>query len=180
MTEDAAFYQDMAKNGEPLVSVIIPVHNVSCYLPQCLESVIHQTYQNLEIIIIEDGSTDDSKAICDRYAYYDNRIRVIHTENNGLASARNLGVDNAKGTFFSFIDSDDWMELRTIHTLVKIAMQTTADIVCAKICSEYVGRTVHSKGKANQVQVFHGEEILPAYIKGLFREVIWNKLYRAD
>ena len=72
------------------------------------------------------------------------------------------------------------MELHTIHTLVKIAMQTTADIVCAKICSEYVGRTVHSKGKANQVQVFHGEEILPAYIKGLFREVIWNKLYRAD
>ena len=180
MTEGTAVCKYKAKEGDPLVSIIIPVYNVSHYLPQCLESVIHQTYQNIEIIIVDDGSTDDSKDICDQYANNDNRIRVIHTDNKGLASARNLGVDNAAGTYLSFIDSDDWMELHTIHTLVKAAEQMTADIVCAKRCLEYVGKTVHSQGDRERVQVFHGEEIISAYVSGVFRDVVWNKLYRAD
>ena len=170
----------MTRNGEPLVSIIIPVYNVSCYLSQCLESVVHQTYQNIEIIIIEDGSTDNSKAICNHYAHNDNRIRVVSTENKGLATARNIGVDHATGTYLSFIDSDDWMELHTIYTLVKTAVQMKADIVCAKSCLEYVGQTVHSEGEGNPVQAFYGKEILPAYASGLFREVVWNKIYRSD
>ena len=97
MTEGTAVCKYKAKEGDPLVSIIIPVYNVSHYLPQCLESVIHQTYQNIEIIIVDDGSTDGSKAICDQYAYNANRVRVIHTENKGIASAMNPSEDRADG-----------------------------------------------------------------------------------
>lgn len=179
MTENTAVCQNTTKQEEPLVSIIIPVYNVSCYLSQCLESVIHQTYQNIEIIIIEDGSTDNSKDICNQYAHIDKRIRVISTENKGLASARNLGVSIAKGTFLSFIDSDDWIERHTIHKLVITAIQMDADIVCANICSEYVEKTVHLQRYESQVRVFRGKKILSAYAQGLFWEVAWNKLYRS-
>lgn len=85
----------------PLVSVIIPIYNVASYLPQCLDSVLQQTYHNLEIILIDDGSTDGGSQICDEYAGRDNRIVVFHTENRGLAAARNLGVEIAKGACIS-------------------------------------------------------------------------------
>ena len=129
MTEGTAVCKYKAKEGDPLVSIIIPVYNVSHYLPQCLESVIHQTYQNIEIIIVDDGSTDDSKDICDQYANNDNRIRVIHTDNNGLASARNLGVDNAAGTYLSFIDSDDWLTDDASQIIYDVCLNEAPEIV---------------------------------------------------
>lgn len=91
----------------PLVSVIVPVYNVENYLRRCLDSIVCQTYKNLEIILIDDGSTDESGKICDEYAKKDERIKVIHKENEGLSSARNTGVDNAKGKYVTFVDSDD-------------------------------------------------------------------------
>ena len=124
--------------NELLVSVIIPVYNVSRYLPQCFESVISQTYRNLEIIVIDDGSTDDSGSICDQYAEKDDRIHVIHTDNRGLASARNLGLENVSGKYILFIDSDDWIEPQTIETFIGAALKTEADIVIARYCSEYM------------------------------------------
>lgn len=130
--------------NEQLVSVIIPVYNVGRYLPQCFDSVTSQTYRNLEIIVIDDGSTDDSGSICDQYAEKDDRIRVIHTDNRGLASARNLGLENVSGEYISFIDSDDWIEPQTIEMFIRTALETEADIVNAKYCSEYVVRTIHS------------------------------------
>ena len=105
---------DRYTTNERLVSVIIPVYNVSRYLPQCFDSVTSQTYRNLEIIVIDDGSTDDSGIICDQYAEKDDRIHVIHTDNRGLASARNLGLENVSGEYISFIDSDDWIEPHAI------------------------------------------------------------------
>lgn len=162
----------------PLVSIIIPVYNVSCYLHACITSVISQTYQNIEIVIIDDGSTDGSGVICDRFAEKDARIRVTHSTNRGLASARNLGLKKAGGMFISFIDSDDWMELHTIETLVKAAMETDADLVTAGICSEYVGKTIHRGKRIEHTQMFRGKEILDAFSKGMFSHVAWNKLYR--
>ena len=129
---------------EPLVSVIIPVYNVSRYLPKCLDSVISQTWRNLEIIVIDDGSTDGSGSICDQYAKRDDRIKVIHSPNRGLSSARNLGLDNLRGQFISFIDSDDWIEPDAVETLVKAALLTGSYIVTAGFCHEYVGKTVHT------------------------------------
>ena len=90
-----------------MISVIIPVYNVESYLKRCVDSVRQQTYIDLEIILVDDGSTDDSGKLCDNLAAEDNRIRVIHKENGGASSARNTGIDNAKGEYIGFVDSDD-------------------------------------------------------------------------
>ncbi|MDR3314701.1 MAG: glycosyltransferase, partial [Oscillospiraceae bacterium] len=91
-----------------LISVIVPVYNVEPYLPKCLDSIVSQTYANLEIILVDDGSTDASGSICDAYAAKDERVRVIHQANGGVAAARNAGLDAAVGEYIQFVDSDDW------------------------------------------------------------------------
>ena len=115
---------------ELLISIIVPVYNVSKYLPQCLDSVIHQTYQNLDIIVVDDGSTDGSGPICDFYEGKDPRIRVFRSDHRGVSAARNIGIGNAKGAYITFIDSDDWVEPDTIEAYVTTAVQTEADITC--------------------------------------------------
>ena len=102
-----------------LISVIVPVYNVEKYLPQCLNSIINQTYENLEIIFINDGSTDNSGNICDEYAKRNSRIKAIHKENGGASSARNIGLDICKGDNIGFVDSDDWIELDMYESLYK-------------------------------------------------------------
>lgn len=108
--------------AKELISVIIPVYGVEKYLSKCLDSVIKQTYTNLEIILVDDGSTDSSGQICDKYSENDNRIRVIHKENGGLSDARNCGLKNAYGKYVTFVDSDDYLELdyvEYLHSLIK-------------------------------------------------------------
>ena len=166
--------------GRPLVSVVIPVYNVSRYLPQCLESVLAQTYQNIEVLIIDDGSTDGSGSICDRFAERDSRIRAIHTDNRGLSAARNLGLENMSGTFVFFIDSDDWIEPNTVETLVKAALRTKADVVTMKACMEFVGKTSNLRAGKKRSRVYRGGDILAAYAVGLLGNAAWNKLYRAE
>ena len=107
---------------EPLISVIIPVYNVEEYLDRCLESATLQTYKNIEIILIDDGSTDNSGKMCDEWAEKDRRIRVIHQKNGGLSNARNKGIEEAKGEFISFIDSDDWIEANMLTDFISISM----------------------------------------------------------
>lgn len=97
-------------NQSPRISVIVPVYNVEQYLPRCVESILAQTYENLEILLVEDGTKDNSGAICDAYARQDARVKAIHKENGGLSSARNAGIDAATGDYLSFVDSDDWIE----------------------------------------------------------------------
>ena len=168
---------DSAISKTPLVSIVIPVFNVSRYLSQCLESVINQTYQNIEIIMIDDGSTDGSGRICDEFARHDPRIQVLHTKNHGLSSARNLALENVRASYLSFIDSDDWMEPHTIETFMKTALQTGADIVKANFSREYMGQTIHNKKMEEKERLFRSQEILPAFAAGLFNDVVWNKLY---
>lgn len=103
-----------------MVSVIVPVYNVEAYLRQCLDSLIGQSYQALEIILVNDGSTDRSGAICDEYARIDSRVRVIHVENGGQSRARNIALDQARGEYISYVDSDDWLEPETYAELVSI------------------------------------------------------------
>jgi len=112
-----------------LVSIIIPVYNSEQYLHQCIESIINQSYKNIEVILIDDGSTDNSGRICDKYAQNDKRVRVIHTKNNGPASARNGGIKHLKGEFLFFIDSDDFIENNAISLLMENYNQTNADII---------------------------------------------------
>lgn len=115
-------------NTNSLISIIVPVYNVEPYLRQCLDSIVNQTYSNLEIILIDDGSSDGSPQICDVYASKDNRIVVIHKENGGQSEARNRGLDICKGEFISFIDSDDWVERDYIEILYNELTLHNSDI----------------------------------------------------
>ena len=112
-----------------LISIIVPVYNSEEYLRLCIESVINQSYKNIEIILINDGSTDNSGEICNTYANNDNRIRVIHTKNNGPATARNIGIENSKGSLTFFIDADDYIENNALELLVKNYNQHKAEII---------------------------------------------------
>lgn len=128
-----------------LISVIIPVFNVAQYLPQCLDSVLKQTYKRLEIIVIDDGSTDSSNQICDEYKKKDCRIKTIHQKNGGVPVARNAGLDVATGNFITFIDSDDWVDSNWIETQLDAILQHNADVaVCAFDC---VYKNARTQGK---------------------------------
>ena len=122
------------------VSVIIPVYNVEKYLDRCVESVLDQTYKDLEIILVDDGTKDNSGIICDKYANKDSRIIVIHKENGGLSSARNVGIEIATGSAFFFLDSDDYLAIGCIEKMVSIMEENNADIsiVQMKYIPEYV------------------------------------------
>ena len=121
---------------EPKISVIIPVYNVEPYIRQCLDSVVNQTYKNLEIIIIDDGSPDSCGEICDEYAKKDNRIRIIHKENGGLSAARNDGLKYVTGKWISFVDPDDWCELDMYEKAIVKAKENDADIVIFSLYRE--------------------------------------------
>ena len=114
---------------EDLISVIVPIYNVEKYINRCIDSIIEQTYTNLEIILVDDGSTDNSGSICDEYAKKDNRIKVIHKENGGVSSARNVGLDTAIGQYITFVDSDDYIEKKYCEILLKTLKKQKADCV---------------------------------------------------
>lgn len=116
----------------PLISVIIPVYNVEKYLPKCIESVINQTYKNLEIILIDDGSTDNSGKICEEYAIVDKRIKVIHQKNTGVAEARINGFNHSAGELITFIDSDDYVEAEYLADLVAVYKKYNVDLICSQ------------------------------------------------
>jgi len=111
-----------------LITIIVPIYNVSDYLERCLKSIIKQTYKNLEIILVDDGSTDGSSLICDEYALKDNRIKVIHKKNGGLSDARNKGIDIANGEYIMFVDSDDYIALDLTKFLYNSLVKNKADI----------------------------------------------------
>lgn len=114
--------------GEPLVSVIVPVYNVKRYLEECVSSLVAQTYRNIEILLVDDGSTDGSGALCDRLARTDSRIRVLHKPNGGLSDARNRGLREASGEWISFVDSDDWVSPIFIEALLRAALDSGCEI----------------------------------------------------
>lgn len=111
------------------VSIVVPVYNVEQYLERCLDSIRSQSYEKLEIILVDDGSTDNSSGICDRYAEIDNRIKVIHKTNGGLSDARNVGLENATGDYVYFCDSDDYIEKELIHDCIEAISGKDCDIV---------------------------------------------------
>lgn len=111
-------------NQPELISIIVPVYKVEKYLDKCVESIVEQTYKNLEIILVDDGSPDNCSAMCDEWAQKDSRIKVIHKENGGLSSARNAGLDACTGDYIGFVDSDDWIEPDMYEYLLNIGMKT--------------------------------------------------------
>ena len=113
----------------PSISIVVPIYNTSPYLAKCLDSILEQTLSDMEIILVDDGSTDDSGSICDQYAKKDSRVRVVHKSNGGLVSSRKTGIQIATGQYIGFVDSDDWIEAEMYETLYSLAQQYDADIV---------------------------------------------------
>ncbi|WP_202922078.1 glycosyltransferase family 2 protein, partial [Campylobacter sp. MIT 19-121] len=134
--ENADFqYKKLAKlqtKEKPLISIIVPIYNVEKYLRECLDSIVNQTYTNLEIILVNDGSTDNCGRICDEYATKDKRIKVIHKENAGLGAAYNTGLEISKGEYIGFVESDDWIELNMYEELYNKAEELNSDLVKCK------------------------------------------------
>ena len=117
-------------NGEPKISVIIPIYNTAAYLPRCLDSILQNTYRSLEIICVNDGSTDDSAVILERYAAADSRIIAVNQENAGVSAARNTGLDMATGDFIAFVDSDDWVHPQYFEILIQFINSEYCDVDC--------------------------------------------------
>lgn len=167
---------------EPLISAIVPVYKVEKYLGRCVESLLAQTYENIEIILVDDGSPDTCPVMCDEYAKKHEKIRVIHQENKGLSGARNTGIDNAKGEYLAFVDSDDLWSPHFLESLYKALKENDADI--AQCRWEYMhGDELKEAYDADAKTVcFTGREMLAnLYIQtGAYYVVAWNKLYKKE
>lgn len=159
------------------ISVIVPVYNTERFLVECLESILNQTWKNIEVILIDDGSTDSSGQICEQFAMQDERVQVIHQENQGVSHARNIGLKKASGDLVSFIDSDDTLELDMYELLVEIMEKNKADIVhCGykHILNDEI-RFVHN---TKRIYVQNTREALECFVSGkLFGGGLWNKLF---
>lgn len=135
----------------PLVTVIIPVYNVEEYLDRCMESILGQTYENLDIILVNDGSTDGSRGLVVKYTNLDARVRAIHQENKGLSSARNVGIDSAKGEYISFVDSDDYVADDYIQKLYESMVGSDSDLASSSIYNVYGDKSIPSRTRKKRV-----------------------------
>lgn len=157
------------------ISVIIPVYNVEKYLPECLESVLEQSYSSLEIILIDDGSKDNSGKICDEYAQKDHRIRVIHQENKGAAGAKNAGLRVATGEILTFADSDDVVEPGAYAKMIDVMEKTGADVVQGSFFNLYTdGIEIMRKDSFEE----SGEQFLTRFTRDWTCGLLWDKIYR--
>ena len=144
-----------------LVSVIVPVYNVEEYLGRCVESILAQTYSNLEVILVDDGAKDSSGRICDAFAQKDPRVRVIHKENGGLSSARNAGIEVATGDWLEFVDSDDWLEPDAVGSMLELALKHQVELVVGGRWDVSAKTGIKKKGLCPKVQeVLSGEELV--------------------
>ena len=163
-----------------LISLIIPVYKVEKYLEKCIQSVINQTYENLQIILVDDGSPDNCGKICDEYAKKDHRIEVIHKSNGGLSDARNKGLEIAKGEYIGFVDSDDYIEADMYEVLYNLLKQYNADV---SICNFYTvsqGK-ISIKNADNGINEYNRIEILKEILLDKnIQSYAWNKLYKKE
>lgn len=165
------------------ISVIVAVYNIEKYIAHCIESLISQTYRDLEILLVVDGATDASGAICEKYAVKDDRIRVIYRENGGLSAARNTGITQATGEYIAFVDGDDWIEPAMYETMADLAQKNQADLVACRykciykdsVKDESTGKvTVYTEPFSMLLQYLKEDE---AY---LIQHAAWNKLYKRE
>ncbi len=170
----------------PLVSVIMPVYNVENYLNKCIESVVNQTYKNLEIILVDDGSTDNSPLICDNWAKKDSRIRVLHKLNSGAGFSRNQGIENSTGEYIFFVDSDDYLDFETVEKCILKANETFADLIIFGKNEFSDDGNIKSVPLNSNKDIFVGREVIDELLPSLFTYKIgvgisvWGKMYKAS
>ncbi len=171
------------------ISIIVPVYNVDGYLERCIESIQSQTMKDLEILLVDDGSTDASGAICDRYAEADSRIRVLHKPNGGLVGARQAGIRMSTGKYVAFADSDDWMEADMYGSLYECACRQNADAVIEGMKEDVLGE-IREKKNLMPEGVYHSEEDVDFFVGGMIscedyfcsgvQPYLWNKLFKRE
>lgn len=166
----------MKKNNIPLISVLLPAYKVEKYIGHCIETVIGQTYKNIEIIIVDDCTLDDSGKIAEEYAKKDSRIKVIHHKKNmGLSAARNTGLENAHGEYITFVDSDDWVSEDYVEYLYKVITRTNADIAMVK--SFFTSR-FNEQIKEDKIYSITPEDMLCDLLYNRIHVGVWNRLYK--
>lgn len=171
--------------SSPLVSVIVPVYNVEPYLRECVDSIIAQTYFNLEIILVDDGSPDKCPEICDEYAKKDNRVKVIHQNNGGLAHARNVGIANSNGEYLTFVDSDDYVSNDYVESLYKGLIESEADISIASLIAFKESESFGVALKRTPFVEVTKKDYFKEYVsikaeKSMPFITAWNKLYKKE
>ena len=165
----------------PLISIIVPAYNIAPYLPRCLDSLLAQTHRNLEIIVVNDGSSDDTGAVIDSYAQKDSRIKPVHKENGGVSSARLAGIAVAKGDYIGFVDGDDYTEPEMFAHLLKNALAHNAGISHCGYQMVFPDGHIDMYYNTGRVENLNREDGLAAFLKGEYIEPgLVNKLYRRD
>ena len=168
-------------NKQPLISIIIPVYNTEKYLARCLDSVISQTVKDIEIIAVNDDSTDSSLSVLEEYTAKDPRIHVISVKNGGVSRARNIALEKAKGEYIGFVDSDDYIDSKMFETMIGIAARSNAD--CVQCAFDVVGEdseAVESRHDG-EVSILEGRNaIVKSFFEGAIENSVWNKLYRCS
>ncbi|WP_174734427.1 glycosyltransferase family 2 protein [Mesobacillus harenae] len=170
---------------EPLVSVIMPVYNVENYIAKSIESVLRQSYQNLELLVVIDGSPDNSGEKAERFAVHDHRVRVLYKENGGLSDARNRGIENANGHYLYFLDSDDYIEAHLLEETVRFAEDNDLDVVVFGYTADYENHNqviIHSHQVIPPGGIYSNENMNQIKLNDDFYNYIgyaWNKLYKA-
>lgn len=166
--------------SSPLISIITPVYNVEQYLQQCIESIILQDFQNWELILVDDGSTDKSGAICDEYALKEARIRVLHKENTGQADSRNVALQLAKADLIGFVDSDDWIESDMYSVLYHTLIEEQADIAICGYFQDYKDVS-EASCTTGEVVVYNQDEALNLILEDkVIKSFLWDKLFRRE
>ncbi len=161
------------------ISVIVPVYKVEKYLNKCVESIVNQTYRNLEIILVDDGSPDNCPALCDEWAKKDERIKVVHIENGGAGNARNVAIDMISGEYVSFVDSDDYLDENMFRLLMSQLNEPVDVVECGYIVVEGDCVDFDNNIEPKNAKCYTSEEALLEHIKNRrFQQVIWNKIYR--
>ena len=162
--------------NNPLISVVVPVFEVEQFLDRCVKSLINQTYHNIEIILVDDGSPDNCPIMCDNWKIKDNRIRVIHKKNGGLSDARNAGMRIATGEYISFVDSDDWLDLHTFSIVIEKMLLTQAQIGAYDFISVDSDTIIHDF--SDKYEILNSEQAIENTIDDAgVRTVVWNKVY---
>ena len=165
----------------PLISVIVPIYNVEKYLARCVDSIVNQTYKNLEIILVDDGSPDRCPQMCDDYAEKDSRIKVVHKKNGGLSDARNAGMAVATGEYISFIDSDDYVSDDFFECLLDVMNKENSDIAECSVVKFYDDNRFDEISDDLSVKTYDTQDAMSALIaENPFHQHVWNKLYKTE
>lgn len=165
---------------DELISIIVPVYNVEKYLRKCIDSIRNQTYTNIEIILINDGSTDTSGKICDEFKEQDERITVVHQENQGISMVRNMGIKLAKGNFIGFVDSDDYIENDMFETLYKLNKKYNSDISIVSFYEHYNEKIISVRNSKKLEILDKTEGLKELLIDIKIQSYLWNKLFRKE